>query len=771
MRTHVLRAVLLALIALPMHSLAQLNGTYTIGGSNPDYPTITAAVVDAVALGVTGPTTFNIRDGVYNEQLQIPSIFGASAANPVVFQSESGNADDVTIQFQNTNNSTNYVVQLNGTSFVSFANVTVYALAIAYDKCVTLAATGNITACEMNGVVFRNKSNAAGENVLLEPNVGQMTFDGCEFVYGRDGIEATAQVAGGKLRVENSQFYGQFTRCLHVSGTDTVEVINNQMGLNDTIPHYANGMQISFAVELLIERNQIDAVEQSNFAGNIMLLGAEPNAVTNARIVNNMGVLTSVSSGDGISIAGFDNVEIYYNTMYVDAPSGYSGEAALNISYNCQQIWVANNILVHQAQDANAILYPDTSVVLMDYNALYSPINLAYVGGTQYQNFLQYQTTFAPNAANSIYWNPDFPLAPDLHAPGGGVVDAATPLASVTVDLDGDLRDAATPDMGADEFVPIPPLEMDSVVGSAGACPGVSSGTAIAYAVGGTMPYTYAWSNGATAQINTQLAAGTYTVTVTEANGATVTGSHTIAAHNAVTISVGATQSACGGGTGSAWASGVNGQPPFSYSWSNGAVTDTITSAAVGTYTVTVTDANTCTQAAQIEVEGMDGPDVSIVVQDASCLGCCDGTAEVEGSGTVAPYGFSWSTGSSAALQTGLCSDWYYVTVFDANLCSTVDSAYVGELMSLQELARAQGDFEMWPIPAHTTAFIDASVFGNTAPVLTIYSVDGVAVLRKQLPASAVQTVDVSGLAAGMYVAALHTDRLFLRQTFVVAGR
>lgn len=113
----------------------------------------------------------------------------------------------------------------------------------------------------------------------------------------------------------------------------------------------------------------------------------------------------------------------------------------------------------------------------------------------------------------------------------------------------------------------------------------------------GTPPYTYVWGTGAvTASIN-NLAAGTYCVTLTDANGCTATACGTVGSNTSTNCSIAltatdATCSTCTDGTASASASG--GTPPYTYLWNTGVFTSTINNLAVGTYCVTVTDADTC---------------------------------------------------------------------------------------------------------------------------------------------------------------------------------
>ena len=103
---------------------SQLNGTYTIGGTTPSYTSITSAVNDLIAQGVSGPVTFNIRSGIYNEHVIIPQITGASQTNNIVFQSEALDSSLVRWEFNNTVLADNYVCKLNGADYISLRHLT-----------------------------------------------------------------------------------------------------------------------------------------------------------------------------------------------------------------------------------------------------------------------------------------------------------------------------------------------------------------------------------------------------------------------------------------------------------------------------------------------------------------------------------------------------------------------------------------------------------------------------------------------------------------------
>ena len=128
---------------------------------------------------------------------------------------------------------------------------------------------------------------------------------------------------------------------------------------------------------------------------------------------------------------------------------------------------------------------------------------------------------------------------------------------------------------------------------------GALTGSIDLTARGGTGTLTYAWSNGSTTADLTGLGSGTYTVTVTDANGCTATFTTTLTEPNAIVISSVNTQPSCntanGALTGAIDLTASGGTGSLTYAWSSGQTTADLTGLGSGSYTVTVTDANGCT--------------------------------------------------------------------------------------------------------------------------------------------------------------------------------
>ena len=226
---------------------------------------------------------------------------------------------------------------------------------------------------------------------------------------------------------------------------------------------------------------------------------------------------------------------------------------------------------------------------------------------------------------------------------------------------------------------PIPPTVTSTQVNVK--CFGGTTGSATAIPAGGTGPYTYSWNTTPvqTTATATGLGIGTYTVTVKDANLCTATTSVTItqpaAALNGSTL---VTNVLCSGGNNGAINLTVTGgTAPYTFLWSNSAITEDLNNLVPGSYTVKVTDANGCFINSTAQVTEPAKLAVQEVHTDATCPGDLDGSITLTITGGTSPYKIIWSDGSN--LVTRAATDTTYsVVVTDANSCATSLDVQVG---------------------------------------------------------------------------------------------
>lgn len=219
-----------------------------------------------------------------------------------------------------------------------------------------------------------------------------------------------------------------------------------------------------------------------------------------------------------------------------------------------------------------------------------------------------------------------------------------------------------------------PPALSATAAATAATCNGSANGSATASPVGGTASYTYQWSGGTgfqTTQTATGLAAGTYSVTITDNNGCTTTASATVIQPGAITGTTSSVNSTCGSANGSASVSTSGGTSPYTYLWNNGQTSATATGLPAGSYTVTITDANSCTNTANATVSSAGAPTATISSSNnINCFGGNNGSATVSASGGTGPYTYIWSpSGGTSTTANGLSAGTYCVNVTDFNNC------------------------------------------------------------------------------------------------------
>ncbi|MBL7893627.1 MAG: hypothetical protein JNL63_13420 [Bacteroidia bacterium] len=232
------------------------------------------------------------------------------------------------------------------------------------------------------------------------------------------------------------------------------------------------------------------------------------------------------------------------------------------------------------------------------------------------------------------------------------------------------------------------------------------SGTCSSYkvtAAGGTLPYTYSWNSGQTTQTVTGLAAGViYTVTVTDASGCSNLAKGGLPP---ITVTVSSVPASCGNNNGSTTvgASGINSYP-YTYLWNNAQTTQIATNLAAGTYAVTVTGSNGCTQTGTVTVTSDNCTACSLSAKtnintNVSCNGGANGSATVSiNNGSGGPYVYSWSNGNNgtttgtSVIVTGLQAATYTVTISEGACTSTSTVSITSPLPLVGQFTKGTGN-------------------------------------------------------------------------------
>ncbi len=229
-------------------------------------------------------------------------------------------------------------------------------------------------------------------------------------------------------------------------------------------------------------------------------------------------------------------------------------------------------------------------------------------------------------------------------------------------------------------FVTQPPLLSLIATGTPVSCNGAADGAVSTIASGGTMPYSYQWSNGSNNPLIDNIPAGTYSIIVTDNNGCTTLLSTSVNEPPFLIANVSTIEVACNGeDTGVVSVTAGGGIPPYQYQWNNGMTTSIVDALMAGAYILTITDNNLCTAIKTVTIT--EPPLLSSLEDrmDATCTGYADGFVEILASGGSAPYEYSWSTGDNQSYLDNLAAGTYLLTLTDSKGCTMLETVEIIE--------------------------------------------------------------------------------------------
>lgn len=189
----------------------------------------------------------------------------------------------------------------------------------------------------------------------------------------------------------------------------------------------------------------------------------------------------------------------------------------------------------------------------------------------------------------------------------------------------------------------------------------------------------YFWSTGSTQNPIQVTSSALYWVFATDNFGCVYSDTISVSVSPQINITQNAVDnvSCFGNSDGSASISVTGGTAPLEYDWSNGATTPSLQNVSGGVYTLTVTDANDCSQTLQVIIEEPAQIAALLDVTNNTCEQTSAGAIEAEIVGGLPPYSILWSNGETSTIITGLTPGEYYALITDASGCQATDTAQV----------------------------------------------------------------------------------------------
>lgn len=245
---------------------------------------------------------------------------------------------------------------------------------------------------------------------------------------------------------------------------------------------------------------------------------------------------------------------------------------------------------------------------------------------------------------------------------------------------------------------------------------GTSNGSVNVTTTGITTPFTYLWSNNLTTEDINNVAAGSYTVSVTDSINCTYNYPVYLSNNGTLTLSKIVSNVSCSGGANGSVNLSVNGGTnPITYLWSNGSTTQDLTGLIADTFVVRVTDGLGCIGILSAEITQPTPLVFSSIITNETC-GNQNGGIQLTVTGGVSPYNYTWSNGSNAEDPAFLEGGSYSVIIKDANNCQRT-----GNFSVINEVTNCSVNCDL----AFSNAIVTNETCGNNNGAIDVSIVNG----------------------------------------------
>ncbi len=652
-----------------------LSGTYSIPG---DYASINEAAIALSTYGVCGHTIFNLATGTYNEQASFGEIAGTSDSATVIFQSGSGNTNDVLIQFDASNSTNNYVIQFNGGDWITFKNLRMKSLEqYTYGSVLNVKTGSNnntIDSCWLKGNSYQTTSNLSA-NIRWEGSsdgfslTNSLVENGAQSMYmvgGNTGDPSENMTIQGNI-IKNALYYQMYMYAIDGFILDDNTITNDSALYSGSYGYYQLYM---YSVNNFdITKNYIGHDVGNGYYYPLYLNSCVGRNNPRSQFSNNC----VFAATDGATSYNYYGTYMYNSGVMdmhnnsITRRGGFGGSYAALYINGGGLISLKNNSITNYAGGYGLRILGGFSVTESDHNNIYNSSGAPiYFVNSQYSTIEDYSAASGFDE-NSVSTNPNFETSLTCITCNDTLSDAGTP-SSVDSDIDGNSRSLSTPDIGATEFVNANSFTLgpnDTLCGNEvniEAGPAQSVAWGVSENGGSTQTYTTSAINltaagnepsefGISVVISTEYCGNANdNVTIYLVPDATLDSATHLCADASVTL-------APGGGSNA------------TYAWSSGETTATLDADAAGTYSVTKMEEG-CESMASTAVTQSQAVDI------ADIEGCED-DAPLSVDATIADgTSYAWSDGSSINTVSNdfSTSGSYSVTATDVFGCvSTSD--------------------------------------------------------------------------------------------------
>jgi len=435
---------------------SEMEGDYYIGGTSPDYATISEALDDLELRGVSASVFFNLRDDApFVEKNYLATYAGTSSDNRITFQSDTNNSGNAIITYAGTYNG-DQTIGMGAASYITFKNLTISA------------------SNSDNGVVFDFYGHCSNDSIIGCTINGAGKSGSDNVIECKDDILSDIHFVGNTINNGNMAIY--------LDGFDTRYIQNLSFVSNIFNEQYVNGICLIHASKPEIRDNYVmtSSGASTNYAGiylgwvsdDFKILGNEIfndngndngiyiNTCTASQTFPSLVANNFVTAGGGdIDVAGIRTNDvnwcnIYHNTVNIQESNGgqYAIESEAYANSGGGNINLLNNLFINYGSGRAITNTTPSAFILSDYNCLFAGKKILVRWNGDYPRLTEYQANNPTMDQNSISINPIFASTSDLHINSPFIDEMVnTGSTGITHDFDGDLR-SGDPDAGADEF-------------------------------------------------------------------------------------------------------------------------------------------------------------------------------------------------------------------------------------------------------------------------------------------------------------------------------
>lgn len=482
-----------------------LSGVYYISDTSTYFNTFEHAITKLSNCGVSGPVTFKVQAGTYNEQITIPKISGAAESNPIKFEGYTEDSTDVILTYSPASSSENFVVKFDSTTSICLKHMTIQNNSLNFGRTIHVA-----DGC--GGLYIENCQILGKDTAELQVNaegIYNAATDSFEFLevrnnyfkYSSKAISISANIGQGdfkEIEIDGNYFEEIEDTYLELNNVRTF-VIRNYIYVNSNYTGTGDIIKLNAARDTsYFHANRMVSVPNIN---SFVKIQSSTPAPTDVNVICN-NFVNMKGNGTAFELDNARYIDIVYNNFNMQ---GNTGEC-IKSSSGSSNIEIKNNIFKAD-NNIKAINFASGDLLqTCDHNCYDLSSAIAQYGGSSYTTLSSWKTQgFGHNSitTNINYYSDTELRTSNAVLNGNAVFDNLIP-----IDIDWENRDAMNPDIGADEFDLQSKDAMALDVYTSGQCEGMqdiivkvlNNGAntiyvmQINYAIDGAAPSTYNWT-------------------------------------------------------------------------------------------------------------------------------------------------------------------------------------------------------------------------------------------------------------------------------------